>query len=455
MTTRPFYSRPWVIISLLCLLTGCQTLGEWTDYVGEATNSASADNQEQSGNNEGLINILRERDQLDVTPRVLGDASLSTPTTLGQWLQENGDATGKLPHLDGPTFAKTIASTEIGEGNAWIEAAIAPAPLINDRMVVAMDGRGVISAHKRDDIEEHYWQNDGLASDGALLAGGLAMNQDRVIALSGTGTVIALNADDGEVAWRYESGEPLRSSVRLTDDQALVVTADSQLIALDIHSGVVRWRHRGVGGGESLFGTTLPATGQQSAIISYPSGDIFRLSLGDGTTIWRDQLSRPARTVATGNYTGTDANPVLDGRWVYAAVTQGMMAAVTTESGLIQWSLPIGTRHTPFIDKDLIFLVTEQGQLAAIDKYRGRAGWVTSLIAEEDGDEPLPRFYGPFLINNILHTFDDEGRHYQHKPLSGEINSTVTLIDSLAASPAFAGSSAYMVSLDATLHHID
>ncbi len=403
------------------------------------------------------IDVMRDNSRFRAKEGALKGLTISEASEPMQWLQESGNPSGKHPHIRGSLLKDIREEAEIGYGNAWVNAAIAPSPVVNDSTVYAMDGRGVISAHDRTDIDAMRWSSSALKSQDNLLTGGLALSGNHLLAVTGTGTMAALNVSDGTIIWTHDFGKPVRSAIRINVNTAYIVAADSQLYAMSVSNGTIRWQHQGIGGDAGLFGTSLPAVTSEGdqLLVAYPSGEIFDLDANTGKPVWNDVLIRPRRTRATGLYSGVDANPVIDDALSFLASTSGLMVADDMRSGLRQWELPVGISHTPWIDKDIAFIVTEDRQLAAIAKYRGKAGWMVTLKRFQDADDAMPRYFGPFLINDTLVVLTSYGALHQYSPLTGDvIREEEDFIDSLAASPAFAGKAAYLVGRDATLYQV-
>ena len=65
--------------------------------------------------------------------------------------------------------------------------------------------------------------------------------------------VYALDADSGQLRWRYETGFWVRSSPTVVDGVVYVGSYDDYVYALDAGSGQLRWRYEMGGWGGVFF----------------------------------------------------------------------------------------------------------------------------------------------------------------------------------------------------------
>ncbi|TAE32842.1 MAG: hypothetical protein EAY65_06280 [Alphaproteobacteria bacterium] len=401
-----------------------------------------------------FISVIAEGTHVSVHPTALEGIVLSDAVRVDEWMQEGGGVMQPTKHIKGSRFQEVTRRATAGDGAQWIHAALAPSPIITPKSVIAMDGMGVVSAHSRRDIEESLWVSHVAQSDSALLTGGIAAADGRIYIATGRGVLASLDEKTGKKLWSRDLGEPLRSSVRIMDNRMYVVTADSRLLCLSPYNGSLLWEHQGVGDAKGLFGTSLPTILGNYVLIAYASGDFYMLDNNSGSMVWSDTLTRPRRTMATGLFAGVDANPVSDGRVIYAAATSGLFVADDARNGMRLWDIPVGTRHTPWMDDELLFMVSDRRELLGIARQRGQIGWKKPLPRVDEDDYAI-RSYGPFLINHTLVTVMADGSIFRHDPLKGTRKNGSDLDESIASSPSFAGAYAYIITYDGDLLEVE
>ena len=74
-----------------------------------------------------------------------------------------------------------------------------------------------------------------------MLSGGLTVSGEHVYVGTERGTLIALNANDGEIAWTANAGGEVLSRPEVSDGLVLVHTGNGLLQAFDTASGEQRW----------------------------------------------------------------------------------------------------------------------------------------------------------------------------------------------------------------------
>lgn len=429
-------------IALAFMVSGCSTVSSlWSNDEPEATIIKE--------DNSNRIDIMSNVRKISTSEGALDGLSRADSMTPDIWTQEGGIPRQAQGHISGALLKKVKDKARIGDGNTWLNAALAAAPVLTDTHVFAMDGRGIITAHDISDIDDIAWRSAALKSTEDLLVGGLATDGKRLYGVIGNGQLAAFDINTGATIWKRNLGVPLRSSLRYHAGQIFLTTADSQLICYNAKEGTIQWQHRGIGETANLFGSALPAINADHVIIAYQSGELFGLRRNDGKILWADALQRQRRTMAIGNFTGIDANPILSGNGAITAASSGLIIANNVQNGRRIWEQPIGTRHAPWLDGGHLYMITEDDQLAAMSAINGKIGWIEDMPA----NETPRRFYGPFMLNDTLIVLDQLGKLYQFD-VTGKIIRQDSLIGSLAASPAFVGEMAYMVGRDATLYQV-
>lgn len=446
-TLRLFFG----IAILSIALSGCNWLSRSTpNWMGGESDKEIV----PKTTNSSRVQIMRDTEELEIIPDAIQGITLSAPIQVDSWTQEGGGVMQISGHMKGSLLKNVIRQSEAGSGYDWNPLAIAPSPVVTSDTVYVMDGRGMISAHARNDIDTVLWKSKELYSKSSLLSGGLAFSDGTLYSVNGHGTLCALDGKTGAKRWRRDLQEPVRSSVRVRGDMVLVTTAESRLLAFETIKGTLRWQHRGVGESTNLFGGASPViAGDDGVIVAYPSGEFFRLRFASGEVVWGDNLVRPRPTLAAGLFAGVDANPIIKGTTIYASASDDVMLADDVNTGLRIWELPIGTTHSPWIDASALFLVTQDGKLTAINAEKGQIGWMKPL-SSESAKSTTTHYYGPFLLNDTLITLDSAGIIYQFSPLTGNVIRSESLVSSIISSPAFAGKSAYLLGRDATLYQV-
>ncbi len=397
--------------------------------------------------------ILKDTNKLSVSDS-LADLSISLPpaATINDWQQEGGNAQHNIAPIAANLNFTLTNSIKIGEGNGW-SSALAPAPVVSQQAVFAMDAKGYISAHDRKDINQILWKSEAAANPESKLAGGgLALHDDKLYVATGAGDVLALESKNGKVIWKKSLRIPARSAPTISDTGVYVITANSEIFALDIATGELRWQHKGIQETANLLGAVPPALSENLVIANYPSGEIYALDQSDGSVRWQDSLLLPEHTQALGVFSGSGGAPILANGGVFSVSGNGLLAANVLETGLRIWERPLSSNCTPWLGGEFLYVISTTGELVATHARDGRIKW-TSDISELIGKSPeiIAHTKGPYIIGGQLLVIPSKGEWLAFSPTDGKLTARYKVQDGIAAHAAFADNSLFAVMQNGTL----
>lgn len=383
------------------------------------------------------------------------DVTITVPeqTNLDHWRSLNDAMT--TSHL-GLTGITKEAHARVGDGNRFAPGT-APAPVVDDGLVVAMDGLGIVSAHEEGDISHVRWVNsDGLPEDRHDgLGGGLAIADGVVYASTGTGTLRAISLADGKTKWQLKLGAPVRGNPAVGGGLVAVLTADSQTLAYDAATGAERWAHRGMREAASYVSRTSPVISNNAVVASYSSGEVVALDATTGRLAWGDALGAGVKTRASSIFTGVACDPIVQDGVVVTISTSGEFMASALATGRPLWQAPIGGHLTPWSAGNALFVLSDTHDLAAVLKRDGSVRWAHSLAVADKRDatrDVTPALYGPILAGNAVLVLDAKGVLSTFKPEDGTPLSTYELAEGAATPPIVANGALYYLTDDGTLY---
>ncbi len=150
-------------------------------------------------------------------------------------------------------------------------------------------------------------------------------HRGKVIVPTEAGNVYALNAGDGEIAWKAEVGSPVEHTAACADGKVVAATLDGRLEALGIEDGARVWTFRP---GERFCNfSQAPCIADGVVYIASRQGVLYAVSLTDGKEMWKLDLGAPAAQTAA----------YKDGR-VYIGAEDMRMRAVDSKSGKTVWT---------------------------------------------------------------------------------------------------------------------
>lgn len=438
-------NKQWSVCALLLLLPACDSLPSWMGGAEKEIVRLPGERQDVLQADAGLkADEIVQQVSFTVPPVVENSA----------WAQTTGQFTAMTGNLSVKGDFSLRQNVSVGEGNGFTHALV-PRPVVADGRVFVMDGNGYISAHDVGEINQKIWISSALVhEDEEVMGGGLAVNSDKLYAISGRGRVVSLDAATGAEIWHYDIGTPLRSAPRVAAGKLFVITIDSQLYALDVATGKMLWTHRGIGETAGLMNNVSPVIAGDTVIVPYVSGELYALNMDTGDEIWRASLAQAKRTEATAIFSGIGGDPVVDTSVVFAVSSSGLCSAFNALNGQTLWERKIASINTPWLVGEYVFVLTEDNMLMAMVKYDGRIRWTTQLKQYDDERHKLKPIVwrGPVMVDDKLVVVSSYGEMLTVDGATGNILSTLDVPDDMSTSPVVAGGKLFVVDKDATLY---
>jgi len=431
----------WAVLGLG--LAGCETVDDWF---------SPGEEDKLPGER---ISIMNLDVALEADPRLAGiDILLPEPVTNPDWPQPGGKPDNALHHLAGDGALEPVWSVSAGAGSDDQARLTAP-PIIAGGTVYVLDAEATVRAFRASDGDRLWAQEltpeDEDPEEGR--GGGVAFSGAHVIAVTGFGTVHALNPGSGEITWTTNLGQPVRAAPTVDGGRVFIVTSDNQAVGLDAANGEILWRHRGITESAGILAATSPAVAGPIVVAPYSSGELYAIRVENGNPVWSDSLTRTGNLTSLTELSDIAGRPVIDRGRVYAVSHAGRMVCVDERSGERVWTRTITGIQTPWIAGDYIFMVTTDAQLLALSKRDGRIRWVSQLQRfrnEETRNDPI-QWSGPVLVGEQLVIVSSRGIAIAASPYDGEVQARIELPDGVLIPPVVADGTVYILTDSAEL----
>lgn len=239
------------------------------------------------------------------------------------------------------------------------------------------------------------------------LVGGVQVKDSLVFAATDRpgGKVYALHSISGSQAWATGTGY-VQAPLLLMNDRVIVLTRSGRMLALDAGTGKVRWR-------VPLLGTKVGPVAldaEHFAVTSYDS--VYRVRLTDGKVVARKRSP------------GTVVSPWKPlGSLIIASTADSQVVALRADSLTLAWTTRLDAPliNAPAIAGDTIFAVTRTGSI-----YRIEAGGALTTAHVGTSTWPAtgaPARIGPWLLagasDGSLRAFDPGDGHEAWKTPMG------------------------------------
>ncbi|MDD9339243.1 MAG: outer membrane protein assembly factor BamB [Providencia heimbachae] len=311
-----------------------------------------------------------------------------------------------LPQVENQFTPSIVWDKSVGNGVDQFYSELSPA--WDGTMVYAADRKGLVKALELDSGKE-IWSVDLSKRTGflsanlsALLSGGLTISDDKIFIGTERGTVIALNKEDGQVAWDVEvAGEALSKPI-VSNDLVMVHTSNGQLQALDVNSGEIKWTVNMDTPSLSLRGESAPSVAFGAAIVGGDNGRVSAVLLSQGQLIWQQRVSQVTSSTEIGRLDDVDMTPIIDDGKVYAIAYNGTLAALDMRSGQILWKRELGSVSDMVLSGENLYLVDQNDRVLSIRKSDGVTLWTQEELLNRG-------LSAPEMFNGYLVVGDKEG----------------------------------------------
>ncbi|MEJ2227144.1 MAG: PQQ-binding-like beta-propeller repeat protein [Alphaproteobacteria bacterium] len=273
--------------------------------------------------------------------------------------------------------------------------------------------------------------------------GGLAIDNGRLYAATGFGTVTAINISSGKALWTKKLGVPVRASPTAVNGKVFVVNSESQLFALSGADGKELWRGRGLPEAASMLTNASPAVIGNTLVVAYSSGEIAAFDIKTGQQRWIDSVSG-GLIGSSMSSVGDTARPVIDRNIVFASSQSGRIIATALKSGDRVWSRDIRSDQSLCVAGETVFAVDITGKLYALTRKTGKVRWVATL--------PDARIWnGPTLAGGKLWLVSNKGILVGVDARSGQISTKSDLEYATYIPPVVAGGRMFVLTDKARL----
>ena len=291
-----------------------------------------------------------------------------------------------------------------------------------------------------------------------------SISADVVYAASPKGKVVAINATSGKKLWSFSHNKTTLSGGPGAGDGIAVVGDHDGMVYAHGGDGKLLWSVR-----LSSEILSAPAIGYGQVIVRAADGQLFGLSMENGTTLWAQSIPLPAltirgnsspviveNTVVTGFDNGNmtiidmdsggmllehpfasgggeteleriadiDGTPLVVGDNIALASYQNKVSFINTVSGRIIWDYSASTNNSLDADEKHLYVVDEEGVITALDIKTGEPKWFQEALRNQFLSGAV--VVGDYIAcgdskGNVHWLATDDGRLVGRNKLSGAI----------------------------------
>ena len=271
------------------------------------------------------------------------------------------------------------------------------------------------------------------------LTGGVGAGSGMVMLGTRNAEVLVLNQSDGEIRWRASVSSEVVSPPQTNGDIVALQTIDDKLIALDVTDGRQRWIYETTLPVLTLRGTSHPIFVGGAVLAGFSNGTMVAVTAANGVWRWEERVAVPQGRYDIERVIDVDGELLLTGNNVVLASSyQGNLMGFDVQSGRIVWGMAASSHLGLAEGFGNIYYANPRSHLVAI-----RSNSETEVWGNESLD--LRGVTAPTTYSNYLVVADFEGYVHLLSQIDGRIVGRVRADnDGVRARPLAVGNTLYV-----------
>lgn len=244
----------------------------------------------------------------------------------------------------------------------------------------------------------------------------------------------AINADNGQLRWKYATEGGIGTTPAVDSDAHMVVfgSDDGHVYSIDIRSGRVNWSLKTGGPVRSS-----PTVAHGHAFVGSDDGNLYALRLATGRPAWKQDMGVPIRS-----------KPAVTDELVIFGAESGEVYALDL-SGQTKWRFKTkrSVMSAPFIHEGLAYFGSFDYHMYAIDIKNGWNVWRYRT--------GKPVLSSPIVVDDLVFFGSTDGNVYALDAFGGRDRWKYDTGNQVVSSPAYADGSIYIANIDGKVFSLE
>jgi len=191
-----------------------------------------------------------------------------------------------------------------------------------------------------------------------------AISNGKVYIGSSDSYIYCLNADNGNILWKYKTGGAIYSTPSISDEKIYISSFDSYLYCLNADNGSVIWKYKTEG-----MGYSSPAVSNGKVYIGPKNSGFYCFNANSGNVIWKYNIGI--------NYSSPT---VYDGK-VYIGLYGPTLYCFNSDNGSILWKydrgggIPPDSFFSPVVSYGKIYIGSDDNCIYCFNADNGNFIW--------------------------------------------------------------------------------
>lgn len=292
-----------------------------------------------------------------------------------------------------PTLIWT-AKAASSNNNYWANLQMA----VSDESLFIADHSGSVVALDIEDGRKHWSVELDLP-----VSGGVAYGAQKLVLGTIEGQVYALSARDGSVIWSSIVSSEVISSPSVSEDIVVAQSIDNRLYAFDANTGKELWQHDAGAPILSVRGNSSSIILNNRVIAAFDNGKLVAFNAQNGALLWEARLALPKGRTELERMVDVDGQPIIVGDIIYSVSYQGRIGAFTRGTGKNLWFQDSSSHYSPAYSEGKLFVTEAKNNLVrGFKSGNGQEVWKNDQLQYRG-------LTGPAVFSGSLVVADAEG----------------------------------------------
>ncbi|MFP4207653.1 MAG: outer membrane protein assembly factor BamB [Wenzhouxiangella sp.] len=353
-------------------------------------------------------------------------ALLAGCQTVGGWFSgdDAAQAPAALVEFVPTATPQRIWTADVGRGTGRSRPGLRP---VYDRQEVWVgDYRGRISVLDADSGRASRRFDTDLN-----LSAGPRLEENRAYWGTFDGELVAMDRADGSILWRAQLSSEVLAMPVIQDGVIVVRCVDGRVFGLDRQSGARLWVHDRSVPLLSLRGSSDPLGRAGQVFVGHEDGAVSALRAADGSLLWDQRVSVPEGRTELDRLSDIDGPMAIVGSELYVVTYKGQLAGIALDSGRVLWTKDIASHLGVSLQRTQLAVADRDDAVWLVDRRNGATLWRDDRLARREITRPV--FFGAFLVTvdqeGYMHWYDAErGEFAARTRIGGKAPVTAPLV---------------------------
>lgn len=234
------------------------------------------------------------------------------------------------------------------------------------------------------------------------VSAGPAVDDNVVVVATHGARLFGINANNGKQLWQINLPNQVIAVPLVDNDRVFVKTIDGKLLALNAANGKTLWMYDHGAPLMAVHGNSAPVMSDNRLIVGFADGKLAALDSNNGRLIWESVAAMPGGMSDVERITDIDATPLVVGNTLYVTTYQGKLLAINAHNGNLIWSTDAAVDRDVAANQNHLFITDLSSHVFSFDRFDGKKGWEQSQLEGR-------HLTAPVLMGQWLIVGDEEG----------------------------------------------